>query len=66
MMKLMAGQGWLAVGTSNSERWGATVRFSKFLRADAQRIFVRQFCAMAVGGVTQQAPDGAPPTGETS
>jgi RimJ/RimL family protein N-acetyltransferase len=64
MMKIMASLGFIVVATANSERWGATVRFSKFLRPEAERVFARQFCAMAVGGVTQHAPGGAPPTGE--
>lgn len=66
MMKAMSSLGWLVVGTTNSERWGATVRFAKFLRSEAEQVFTRQFCAMAVGGVTQHAPSGAPPTGESS
>lgn len=65
MMKLMASLGWIAVSTANSERWGATIRFAKFLRSEAEGVFTRQFCAMAVRGVTQHALGGAPATGGT-
>ena len=48
MMKLHVGQGFLATSTVTSERWGLAVRFTKFLREDAEAFFLRQFCALAV------------------
>ncbi len=46
MMKMLVNLGYIVTSTTNSERWGATVRFTKFLRAEAKETFMRQFCAM--------------------
>jgi GNAT superfamily N-acetyltransferase len=37
--------GFVATGTCNTDRWGALVRMTKFLHADAESVFNRQFCA---------------------
>lgn len=43
MVRLCTSQGMLATSMLNSERWGMTVRFTKFLNEDAQEVFRRQF-----------------------
>lgn len=48
MMKMLVGLGYLATGTTSSERWGAMVHFAKFLRDEAEEVFTRQFCGMRV------------------
>jgi hypothetical protein len=50
MMRMLVGQGFLVTSTANSERWGATVRVTKFLREEAESVFARQFCAMQTKG----------------
>lgn len=47
MMRTLTKLGWLATSTSLSERWGTTVRFTKFLHDRAEAAFVRQFCMTA-------------------
>jgi hypothetical protein len=44
MMRALTGLGFLVTSTANSERWGATVRFTKFLREEAESIFAEKFC----------------------
>ncbi len=46
MVRMLTSLGWLVTSTSNSERWGTLLRFTKFLRADAEDVFARQFCGM--------------------
>jgi hypothetical protein len=46
MLRTLTKLGWVVTSTSMSERWGATVRFTKFLRQDAGEIFARQFCGV--------------------
>ncbi len=46
MMRMLVGQGFLVTSTANSERWGATVRFTKFLSEEAESVFLRQFNAV--------------------
>lgn len=43
VMRVLVGQGFFVTSTANSERWGATVRFTKFLAEEAETVFVRQF-----------------------
>jgi hypothetical protein len=43
MMRMLVGQGFLVTSTANSERWGSTVRFTKFLTEDHEAVFLRQF-----------------------
>jgi hypothetical protein len=43
MIRMLVGQGFLVTSTANSERWGATVRFTKFLSDEAESVFLRQF-----------------------
>ena len=47
MMRMLTGQGFLVTSTANSERWGATIRFTKFLSEAAETVFLRQFNAVA-------------------
>jgi GNAT superfamily N-acetyltransferase len=46
-MNVLAGTrlGYVATGTSNSDRWGALVRMTKFLQVEAEDVFHDQFCA---------------------
>lgn len=46
MMRMLVGLGFLVTSTANSERWGAHVRFTKYLRDDAEDVFARQFCGV--------------------
>lgn len=43
MTRLLHGLGFHVTGSSNSERWGAMLRFTKFLREEAAETFSRQF-----------------------
>jgi hypothetical protein len=43
MTRLLHGLGFLVTGSSNSERWGAMLRFTKFLREKPAETFSRQF-----------------------
>ena len=47
MMRMLVGQGFLVTSTANSERWGATVRFTKFLSEEAGAVFHRQYCYLS-------------------
>lgn len=40
-------QGWMVTATVNSERWGALLRYTKFLTAEPERTFRRQFVVVA-------------------
>lgn len=57
MVQFHLEQGFIVSSTSTSERWGVTLRFTKFLRDEAEQVFVRQFCAMAVKPQTHQPPN---------
>lgn len=46
VMRMLPGQGFVITSTSNSERWGALVKFTKFLAPEAQEAFRRQFTAL--------------------
>jgi hypothetical protein len=46
MMRMLTNLGWIVTSTSNSERWGTTLRFTKFLRESAEDVFARQFCGV--------------------
>ncbi|HEY4117201.1 MAG TPA: GNAT family N-acetyltransferase [Byssovorax sp.] len=60
MMKMLTGLGWIPGGTLNSERWGSTVRFVKYLREEAEDVFARQFCGMRVKSFNaREQPPGA-------
>lgn len=48
MLRMLMGLGWVVTSTVNSERWGSVLRFTKFLDAEVQGTFARQFCALAV------------------
>jgi hypothetical protein len=43
MTRLLHGLGFLVTGSSNSERWGAMLRFTKFLCGGAAETFHRQY-----------------------
>lgn len=46
MTRMLTRLGWLVTSTSNSERWGTLLRFTRFLDADAEDVFARQFCGV--------------------
>jgi hypothetical protein len=48
MMRMLVGQGFLVTSTANSERWGSTVRFTKFLTEDHEAVFLRQFSNLPI------------------
>lgn len=45
MMHIMGRLRFNVTGTNLSERWGANVHFTKFLGAECEAIFLRQFCS---------------------
>jgi hypothetical protein len=49
MMRTLTREGWCVTSTSASERWGVTVHLTKFLRAEAEEVFARQFCTVRAG-----------------
>ncbi|MBS2018703.1 MAG: GNAT family N-acetyltransferase [Deltaproteobacteria bacterium] len=49
--------GFMVTSTSTSDRWGMLLRFTRFLSDDAERTFVRQFCAMAVKPPKSETPN---------
>lgn len=54
MMRTLVKLGFVVTATTNSERWGATVRFTKFLCDEAEEVFGRQFCRVRARGVQAQ------------
>ena len=40
--------GWHVTGTLSSERWGSLLRFTSFLRDDAETSFVQHYCGLHV------------------
>jgi len=48
MMRAHLKQGFVVSSMTSSERWGMVVRLTKFLQDEAEAVFVRQFCGMAV------------------
>jgi RimJ/RimL family protein N-acetyltransferase len=36
--------GWVATGFNNSDRWGATVRYTRYLTDEATAVFRNQYC----------------------
>lgn len=65
MMRALTGLGFLVTSTANSERWGATVRFTKFLREEAASVFAERFCrtpsARGRPVSKSSAPERSPP-----
>ena len=64
VMKILTRDGWVVTSTTNSERWGAVVRLSKFLRQEAETVFFRQFCGVRNGRAPREA--GVPPNPGTT
>jgi hypothetical protein len=48
VVRLHTSEGFMATGSWNSDRWGALLRMTKFLRAESEKVFVRQFCTTPV------------------
>ena len=57
MMRAHLGQGFIVSSTTTSERWGLVARMTKFLQDDAEAIFVRQFCGIAVKNQKPTKPE---------
>jgi hypothetical protein len=57
MMRAHLGQGFIVSSTTTSERWGLVARMTKFLQDDAEAIFVRQFCGIAVKNQKSTKPE---------
>jgi ribosomal protein S18 acetylase RimI-like enzyme len=45
-VKLLVALGFVITSTSTTDRWGAMLRFTKFLRKEAEEVFARQYCAL--------------------
>ncbi len=48
VVHMLSGLGFAVTAMQSSERHGSMIRFTKFLREDAEATFVRQFCAMSL------------------
>src|SRR5580658_6991842 len=48
VIRLHLSEGSIVTATGSSERWGAFVRFTKFLNQEPHDVFHRQFCSMPV------------------
>ena len=57
MARLLTGQGYIVTASVNSERWGVMLRYTKFLAADAQAAFMRQYTAMPFAQRAQSKPN---------
>jgi len=56
MARLLTGQGYIVTASVNSERWGVMLRYTKFLVAEAQAAFMRQYTAMPFAQRAQSKP----------
>lgn len=57
MLQVMTRMRFNPTGTVLSERWGAVVRFTKFLDQDCEGTFLRQFCAGVAYQERERRPD---------
>lgn len=48
VLKVMSNAGYIVTGTAPSERWGQNLRVTKFLKAEAAKVFADRFCQIAV------------------
>jgi GNAT superfamily N-acetyltransferase len=46
VLSLQMKEGFVVTSAGSSERWGATVRLTKFLSPEPENVFRRQFCSM--------------------
>jgi hypothetical protein len=49
MLHVATRLGFISSGTLLSDRWGALVRFTKFLDTPSESVFTRQFCSQLSG-----------------
>lgn len=56
MIRMFSRAGFVVTSTLNSERWGAMLRFTKFLREDAQATFHEQFTSIPAFGRNPPRP----------
>ena len=59
MMRALTNLGFLVTSTANSERWGATVRFTRFLREEAASVFAEKFCRTPLARGRSAPPSSA-------
>jgi ribosomal protein S18 acetylase RimI-like enzyme len=59
MVRIMSSQGFFVTSTVSSERWGYMLRFTKFLKSEAEVAFRRQYC---VGSPPAAAANSSTPT----
>ena len=57
MVKLHSGQGFMVTSTSSTDRWGLVLRFTKFLREEAEAVFLKQYCGVAVKSPERTKPE---------
>jgi hypothetical protein len=55
VIRLVTSQGWIATGSTSSERWGLMLRYTKYLSDDARVAFVRQYTAMPISQRRERA-----------
>ncbi len=61
VMKILTREGWVVTATTNSERWGTVLGLSKFLRPEAEAVFLRQFCGLRNGSATREVGENPNP-----
>jgi hypothetical protein len=57
MARLLTGQGYIVTASTNSERWGVMLRYTKFLAPDAQAAFMRQYTSMPFAQRSRSKPN---------
>jgi len=55
MVRLLSNQGFIVTSTSSSERWGLSLRFTKFLDDEAERIYRGQFLDVPANTTTERS-----------
>lgn len=55
MVRLLSNQGFIVTSTSSSERWGLSLRFTKFLDDEAERIYTGQFLDVPATTTTERS-----------
>ena len=57
VVRLLTTLGYVVTATTNSERWGVLLRFTKFLTDDAKAVFMRQYTAMPIAQRVSSKPN---------
>ncbi len=61
MMNVLLKLGYVVTSTSPSDRWGVLVRWTKFLNAEANGVFLRQYCVVPGQGAPPRHKEGRTP-----